>query len=194
VGREEPSLDRSYELNDRYRRESGRVWLRGVEALVRLPLEQRRRDRAAGLDTAGFISGYRGSPLGTYDLALWNARELLESHRVRFEPGVNEDLAATAVWGSQQANLHPGARHDGVFGIRGAARRCVRHLVRQGPGRGPLVRRAQARELRGHCRERRRARAHGGRSGRALLVDRAPERARPDSLRHTPAAGSASSA
>ncbi len=112
-----PAFDARYELEDRYARESGRVYLNGVQALVRLPLEQRRRDRAAGLDTAGFVSGYRGSPLGTYDMALWQAREQLERHHVRFEPGVNEDLAATAVWGSQQAGLHPGARYDGVFSI-----------------------------------------------------------------------------
>jgi indolepyruvate ferredoxin oxidoreductase len=78
---------------------------------------QRRRDLAEGLSTAGFISGYRGSPLGTYDLALWQAREVLESHHVRFSPGVNEDLAATAVWGSQQAGLFEGPRYDGVFAI-----------------------------------------------------------------------------
>src|SRR5512145_3123744 len=78
---------------------------------------QQERDAAAGLRTAGFISGYRGSPLGTYDLALWEARGHLERHRVRFEPGVNEDLAATAVWGTQQANLLPGPRTDGVFAI-----------------------------------------------------------------------------
>ena len=89
-------VDSEYQLGHRYARESGRVYLTGVQALVRLPMEQRRRDRAAGLHTAGFISGYRGSPLGTYDLALWQAREQLEQHHVRFEPGVNEDLAATA--------------------------------------------------------------------------------------------------
>src|SRR5512145_3420671 len=110
-------FDRTYELDDRYRRNSGRVYLSGVQALVRLPMLQRERDLAAGLDTRGFISGYRGSPLGTYDMALWQARGLLEEHGIRFEPGVNEDLAATAVWGSQQAGLYPGARHDGVFGI-----------------------------------------------------------------------------
>jgi indolepyruvate ferredoxin oxidoreductase len=110
-------FDASYELADRYARRSGRVYLTGVQALVRLPIEQRRRDAAAGLDTAGFVSGYRGSPLGTYDLALWQAREILEAHDVRFEPGVNEDLAATAVWGTQQASLHPRPRHDGVFGL-----------------------------------------------------------------------------
>jgi indolepyruvate ferredoxin oxidoreductase len=93
------------------------VYLTGVQALVRLPLLQRERDLAAGLETAGFVSGYRGSPLGTYDMALWQARAHLERHHVRFEPGVNEDLAATAVWGTQQANLHPGPKYDGVFAI-----------------------------------------------------------------------------
>lgn len=110
-------FDARYALDDRYVLESGRVFLTGVQALVRLPMMQRRRDQAAGVNTAGFISGYRGSPLGTYDMALWQARALLEAHHVRFEPGVNEDLAATAVWGSQQANLHPNPRYDGVFGI-----------------------------------------------------------------------------
>jgi indolepyruvate ferredoxin oxidoreductase len=112
-----PAFDAHYRLEDRYTRSAGRVYLTGVQALVRLPLLQRERDAAAGLRTAGFISGYRGSPLGTYDMALWEARELLASHDVRFEPGINEDLAATAVWGSQQAHLYPGARRDGVFGI-----------------------------------------------------------------------------
>ena len=110
-------FDAAYQLEHRYTRERGRVYLTGVQALVRLPMLQRERDREAGLDTAGFVSGYRGSPLGTYDLALWQAREHLERHHVRFEPGVNEDLAATAVWGTQQANLHPGPKYDGVFGI-----------------------------------------------------------------------------
>src|SRR5262245_21181439 len=112
-----PAFDQAYQLEHRYTRERGRVYLTGVQALVRLPLLQRERDLAAGLSTAGFISGYRGSPLGTYDLALWQAREQLESHHVRFEPGVNEDLAATAVAGTQQANLHPGPKYDGVFAI-----------------------------------------------------------------------------
>jgi indolepyruvate ferredoxin oxidoreductase len=112
-----PTLDRDYTLEHAYTRESGRVYLTGVQALVRLPIEQRRRDRAAGLRTAGFVSGYRGSPLGTYDLALWRARAHLEAHQIRFEPGVNEDLAATAVWGSQQAGLYPDPLTDGVFAI-----------------------------------------------------------------------------
>ena len=112
-----PTLDASYELDHRYTRTSGRVYLTGVQALVRLPLMQKWRDEAAGLETAGFISGYRGSPLGTYDMALWQAKALLDQNRIRFEPGVNEDLAATAVWGSQQAILQPGPKVEGVFSI-----------------------------------------------------------------------------
>jgi indolepyruvate ferredoxin oxidoreductase len=104
-------------LDDKYLRASGRIYLTGVQALVRLPLMQRERDRAAGLNTAGFISGYRGSPLGTYDNALWSARALLEQHAISFQPGVNEDLAATALWGTQQVSLQDDAEVDGVFGI-----------------------------------------------------------------------------
>jgi len=110
-------FDRNYELEHRYTRQQGRVVLSGVQALVRLPMLQRQRDRTAGLHTAGFISGYRGSPLGTYDLALWQARDLLLAGDIRFEPGVNEDLAATAVWGTQQVVLQPGPKVDGVFSI-----------------------------------------------------------------------------
>ncbi|MFQ5514436.1 MAG: indolepyruvate ferredoxin oxidoreductase family protein [Myxococcota bacterium] len=110
-------VDLAYALDDRYRRERGRVFLSGVQALVRLPLMQRQRDRRARLKTAGFISGYRGSPLGTYDLALWQARSFLEREEIHFQPGVNEDLAATSVWGSQQVPLLPGARVDGVFAL-----------------------------------------------------------------------------
>src|SRR5690606_36124068 len=104
-------------LDDRYTAARGRVYLSGIQALVRLPLMQRARDLAAGLDTAGFISGYRGSPLGGLDKALWAARPFLERSHIVFKPGINEDLAATAVWGSQQVNLFPGARYDGVFGL-----------------------------------------------------------------------------
>jgi len=104
-------------LEDKYTLQSGRIYLTGIQALVRLPMLQRQRDRAAGLNTAGFISGYRGSPLGAYDSALWQAQRLLEQHDIRFQPGLNEDLAATAVWGSQQVGLFPGAKADGVFGI-----------------------------------------------------------------------------
>jgi indolepyruvate ferredoxin oxidoreductase len=104
-------------LDDKYALRSGRLYLSGIQALVRLPLTQHRRDAAQGLKTAGFISGYRGSPLGTYDHALWQAKRFLDADNIRFEPGLNEDLAATAVWGSQQVNLFPGAKFDGVFGI-----------------------------------------------------------------------------
>jgi len=104
-------------LDDKYTLEKGRVFLTGIQALVRLPLVQKARDRAAGLNTAGFISGYRGSPLGGYDQALWKIRPLLKENDIHFEPGVNEDLAATAVWGSQQLNMYKGANYDGVFGL-----------------------------------------------------------------------------
>ncbi|TWB87824.1 indolepyruvate ferredoxin oxidoreductase [Bradyrhizobium macuxiense] len=105
------------ELNDKYRLESKRIYLSGTQALVRLPMLQRERDRLQGLNTAGFISGYRGSPLGMYDHALWGAKPFLDQHDISFAPGLNEDLAATAVWGSQQVGLFPGAKVDGVFGI-----------------------------------------------------------------------------
>ena len=108
---------RDVSLDDKYTVESGRVFLTGIQALVRLPMLQRRRDLAAGLNTAGYVSGYRGSPLGGLDQALWKAQEHLARHRVIFQPGVNEDLAATALWGTQQVNLFPGARYDGVFGL-----------------------------------------------------------------------------
>ncbi len=111
------TVNQEYSLEDNYNLESGRVYLTGIQALVRLPMDQRRRDLAAGLNTAGFISGYRGSPIGGYDQALWRAAGHLKEHHIHFEPGLNEDLAATAVWGSQQLNLYPGARYDGVFSI-----------------------------------------------------------------------------
>lgn len=104
-------------LDDKYVVERGRIYLSGIQALVRLPLMQRQRDQLAGLNTGGFISGYRGSPLGNYDTALWRAKSHLVAHNVHFEPGLNEDLAATSVWGSQQVGLFPGANVQGVFGI-----------------------------------------------------------------------------
>ncbi|MBX6370587.1 MAG: indolepyruvate ferredoxin oxidoreductase family protein, partial [Rhodospirillales bacterium] len=104
-------------LDDKYVLERGRIYLTGIQALVRLPLMQRQRDIAAGLNTAGFISGYRGSPLGGLDQQLWAARRFLDRAHVRFQPGLNEDLAATAVWGSQQVGLWPGAKYDGVFAM-----------------------------------------------------------------------------
>ena len=111
-----PVLD-TYELADRYRRTEGRVFLTGTQALVRVLLEQAARDRAAGLDTAGFVSGYRGSPLGGVDLELWRAKTLLAENRIEFLPAVNEDLAATAVLGSQQVESDPGRTVRGVFGL-----------------------------------------------------------------------------
>ncbi|WP_334373704.1 indolepyruvate ferredoxin oxidoreductase family protein [Bradyrhizobium sp. AZCC 1719] len=104
-------------LDDKYRLDAKRIFLSGTQALVRLPMLQRERDRAQGLNTAGFISGYRGSPLGMYDHALWRAKTFLKQHDIEFSPGLNEDLAATAVWGSQQVGMFPGAKVDGVFGI-----------------------------------------------------------------------------
>ncbi len=105
-------------LDDKYALGSGRAFMSGVQALVRLPMLQRSRDATAGLNTAGFVSGYRGSPLGGYDQALWAAKKHLSASHVVFQPGVNEELAATAVWGTQQLDLYPQSKkHDGVFGI-----------------------------------------------------------------------------
>ena len=99
-------------LDDKYLLERGRVFLTGTQALVRLPMMQRRRDAAAGLNTAGFIAGYRGSPLGGLDQQLWRARAFLEKRAIHFKPAVNEDLGATAMWGTQQVGLFPGATVD----------------------------------------------------------------------------------
>ena len=104
-------------LDDKYTAETGRVYLTGTQALVRLPMMQKQRDTKAGLKTGCFISGYRGSPLGTYDLALWQAKRFLAANDIHFKAGVNEDLAATALWGSQQINLFEKTDFDGVFGI-----------------------------------------------------------------------------
>jgi len=94
-------------LDDKYSLAGGRAFMSGVQALVRLPMLQRTRDAMAGLNTAGFVSGYRGSPLGGYDQALWQAKKHLAAQNVVFQPGVNEELAATAVWGTQQLDLYP---------------------------------------------------------------------------------------
>lgn len=104
-------------LSDRYDLETGRAFMSGIHALVRLPIEMARRDRAAGLNTGGFISGYRGSPLGGYDLQLMAAKKWLEPLDIHFKPAINEDLGVTAVWGSQHVPLFDGARKQGVFGI-----------------------------------------------------------------------------
>ncbi|CAN7251193.1 indolepyruvate ferredoxin oxidoreductase family protein [Phenylobacterium sp. LjRoot219] len=104
-------------LDDKFLLTEGRVFITGVQALLRILLDQRRLDVAAGLNTAGFLSGYRGSPLGGLDQQAQRAEKLLRGSEIVFKEGLNEDLAATAVWGSQQANLFPGARYDGVFGM-----------------------------------------------------------------------------
>jgi len=104
-------------LDQKYTQTSGHIFLTGIQALVRLPMAQVRRDRANGLNTAAFVTGYRGSPLGGYDQQLIAARRHLDQYGVKFQPGVNEDLAATAIWGTQQLNLSPGAKYDGVTGI-----------------------------------------------------------------------------
>jgi indolepyruvate ferredoxin oxidoreductase len=108
---------RTLSLDDKYRLERGVVYLSGMQALVRLPIEQMRRDRLAGLRTAVFISGYEGSPLGGYDLELERAGGLLAEHNIHFVPGVNEDLAATSVMGSQTYQMLPDPQVDGVVGI-----------------------------------------------------------------------------
>lgn len=102
-------------LDDKYLCDDAPIFISGPQAIVRILLAQKRRDRRRGLNTAGFVSGYRGSPLGTVDSALWRAGALLQAHDVVFQPGVNEELAATAVYGSQQAGLFPAPQRDGVF-------------------------------------------------------------------------------
>src|SRR5258708_4106327 len=104
-------------LDDKYTLERGRVFMTGTQALIRLMMLQREHDRAAGLNTAGFVSGYRGSPLGGLDQALWRAQKHLEQHHVKFQPGANEDLAASAISGTQQVGLFPGAKYDGVYAM-----------------------------------------------------------------------------
>jgi len=118
---------REVSLDDKYLSHSGTVYLTGTQALVRLALMQRARDQAAGLNTAGFISGYRGSPIGMFDLQLWKAKKLLEKAQIVFRPGVNEDLAATAVWGTQQVGFFPGAKYDG--GIARATCSSTAHVL-----------------------------------------------------------------
>ncbi len=107
----------SVTLDDKYSKPNGQVYMTGIQALVRLPLLQSQRDQASGLNTAGFISGYRGSPLGALDGALWSADKYLKKHNITFTPGVNEDMGATAVWGTQQVNMYPEAKYDGVFSM-----------------------------------------------------------------------------
>ena len=166
-----------YALMDRYTRQTGRVFMTGTQALVRIALDQAKRDKAAGLNTAGFISGYRGSPLGGVDLELWRAKNLVEQHGIKFLPAVNEDLAATAVLGSQQVETNPAGEVQGVFG----------HLVRQGPRRRPRRRRAEARQRLWLVAAWRRAGRCRRRPWLRVLIDAAPVRCRLHGLVHADA-------
>ena len=133
---------RTIDLADRYRATDGDVLLTGVQALVRVLFDQLRADREVGLRTGAFVSGYQGSPLGTFDLTLARTGELMREYDVHLLPGVNEDIAATSVWGSQQDSIAPLARHDGVIGMwygkgPGVDRSgdAFRHANLHGPGR-----------------------------------------------------------
>lgn len=110
-------IDAGYRLEDRYLRDEGMVFLTGTQALVRILFEQARRDKRAGIRSAGLVSGYRGSPLGGLDQELWRQKKLLNNADIRFEPGLNEDLGATMLWGAQQLDAFPGKRVDGVFSM-----------------------------------------------------------------------------
>ena len=105
-------------LDDKYDLGKSLVFLSGIQALVRLMLMQKARDEAAGLNTGGFVSGYRGSPLGSVDQEMWKAKKHLDRNNVVFTPGLNEELAATAAWGTQMVSLDPKAKVDGVFAMR----------------------------------------------------------------------------
>ena len=144
---------RDVKLDDKYDLGHSRVFVTGFQALVRLCLMQKELDRRNGLNTAGFVTGYRGSPLGTLDAQFYRARSFLEKSDVRFQGGINEDLAATAVWGSQQAEL----RGEGIVRWR------LCHVVRQRPRRRPHRRRVSPQQPGRHRQTRRRAGAHGRR-------------------------------
>src|SRR2546430_4233225 len=111
------SPSQGFSLEAKYTLEEGRVFLSGIQALVRLPLDQHRADKRRGLNTATFISGYRGSPLGGFDQTLEREKKLLEAHQVVFSSGLNEDLGATAIFGSQMVGLFPRPKYDGVLGM-----------------------------------------------------------------------------
>ncbi|WP_425483868.1 indolepyruvate ferredoxin oxidoreductase family protein [Caulobacter soli] len=117
MGSKSMTAERITSLDAIYNAESGPTFMTGIQALVRLPMMQRRLDRSMGLNTGGLVSGYRGSPLGAYDQQLWKAQKHLAAHDVVFQPGLNEDLAATALWGAQMHKAFGPAKVDGVFGI-----------------------------------------------------------------------------
>ena len=112
-----PEALREISLQSKYTLTDEAVLINGNQALVRMLLLRRELDERAGLDTAGFVTGYRGSPIGGFDAELWRSRELLDSHNIRFQPGVNEDLAATAITGTQQLDALPNPQVEGVFSI-----------------------------------------------------------------------------
>ena len=151
-------------LTDRFDLVKRMVLLGGIQALVRMLLMQKARDEAAGLVTAGYATGYRGSPLGGVDLAMWKAKRQLEAADVKFEPGLNEDLAATALWGTPA----------GRAARRGPGAGRLRPLVRQGAGRRPLRRRLPPRQHGRHLEVRRRRRLPRRRPHRRELDGAAP--------------------
>ncbi len=155
-------------LDDKYALDETHQLLTGTQAIVRLMLTQRARDVKAGLNTAGYVTGYRGSPIASLEAALLRAKGLLEPNHIKFMAGLNEDLAATALWGSQQAELRG----------RRQVRRRVRRLVRQGPRRRPHRRRVPPRQPCRHLQARRRARPDGRRPHLRKLHQRAPVRVR----------------
>ena len=104
-------------LDDKYTLKDGIRFLTGSQALVRLPIVQKRRDLNNRINTAGYISGYRGSPLGGFDQQILKNKNYLNKHDITFQPGINEELAATSLWGTQQSNLYNEGKYDGVFGI-----------------------------------------------------------------------------
>jgi len=116
-GTELSATAQEFSLDDKWTLERGRAFMTGTQALIRLPMMQRERDLKAGLNTAGYITGYRGSPVTSIDMTAMKAKKYLDAHHVKFHPGMNEDLAATAVWGTQQTNLFPDAKYDGVFSM-----------------------------------------------------------------------------
>ena len=107
----------AFSLDDKYRLEAGEIYVTGMQALARMTIDRHRADSQAGLNTAGFVSGYRGSPIGVLDKALWEAKQFLSDDRIYFQPAVNEDLAATAILGTQQSEIFKGSRHDGIFSL-----------------------------------------------------------------------------
>src|SRR5690554_4986932 len=110
-----PHSHTTYRLDDNLTATHGRIFLTGTQALVRMLLSQRRADRARGLNTAGFVTGYRGSPLAAVDMAMWRARQQLDEHQISFLPAINEDLGATMAMGTQQAGVREDRKVEGVF-------------------------------------------------------------------------------